>query len=100
MGVDRDMEQLAPPLVNIWREVGRHRKLDEYVSRISPLLVCRLPLDELLIRSIDLVRGPLHTGASWMAGPAVAPSPSGTDCPEPDLDPILAWCRDGRSLRR
>src|SRR5262245_2455990 len=99
MGSDRDMEQLALLLVNIWREVGRHRKLDECVSRISPHLVRRLPLDELFIRSIDLDRGRLHTVAVWMAGPDVEPSPSRTGCPEPDLGRILAWCRDGRSLR-
>ena len=34
-----------------------------------------------------------------MAGPDVEPSPSRTGCPEPDLGRILAWCRDGRSLR-
>ena len=86
-------------LLNVWREVCRHIAIEESVSRAAPLLVQRLPLDELLIRSIDVARSCLETVAVGMAGPVRLPTSAKSECAAGDLERILGWCSEGNLLR-
>src|SRR5262245_6438547 len=52
--------ELRGVLLDVWREAGRHLSIDEYVERVTPLLVERLPFDVLSVRAIDLARTTLE----------------------------------------
>ncbi len=86
-------------LLNIWREVCHHIAIKESMARVAPLLVEHLPLEELLIRSIDPPRSCLETVAVGLAGPGSAPAVAKTECGGRDLERILRWCREGSLLR-
>jgi transcriptional regulator with GAF, ATPase, and Fis domain len=90
---------LAPFLTAVWREVGRHHRLEESVARLAPLLARRLPADEILVRQVEPAREALDTVALGMDGPGPAPERARTPCGRDDLERILAWCREGAVLR-
>ena len=87
-------------LLDVWREAGRHLPIDEFVERLTPLLVERLPFDVLSVRAIDFVRSALEivavgvhrVGVPASAHPRAELSPS-------DLQRLLAWCRSGAVVR-
>ena len=74
------MDSPIQVLLNVWREVCRHIAIDESAARVAPLLVQQLPLEELLIRSIDVARGCLETVAVGMADSGPAPASAKTQC--------------------
>ncbi len=74
------MDSPIQVLLGVWREVCRHIAIEESVARVAPLLVQRLPLEELLIRSIDVARSALETVAVGMAGLGPAPASAKTEC--------------------
>ena len=85
-------------LLNVWREVCRHIAIDESVARVMPLLVSQLPIDELLVRHIDVARSFLETVAERrLRGPTQ--STGKTECSPHDLDRIIDFCHQGKLLR-
>jgi transcriptional regulator with GAF, ATPase, and Fis domain len=92
------MESWTQTVLNVWREVCRHILIDESVARVTPFLVQHLPLEELLVRSVDPGRGCVDTIALGMARAAQLPKTVKTQCSSSDLDSIIGWCRAGAPL--
>ena len=63
------MEDSAQLLLDVWREVCRHIAIDEAVGRLTPVLMRRFPLDELLVRHIDVPRRCIDTLAEGLLRP-------------------------------
>ena len=93
------MDSSPQMLLNVWREVSRHIRIDESVTRVMPLLSPGLPLDALLVRHVDLARTSLETVAAVLVRPDQASGGAKTQCTPEDLDRILAWCREGHLVR-
>jgi transcriptional regulator with GAF, ATPase, and Fis domain len=89
----------VPLLLEIWREVCRHIAIEESVARVAPLLVRELPIDEVLVRQIDVARRLLDTVAVGLVHPRPNPLGAKTDCTDEDLSRIVAWCHAGKLLR-
>ncbi len=86
-------------LLNVWREVCRHIAIDESVARVTPLLVSQLPIDELLVRHIDVARSFLETVAEGKLRAGPVESAGKTECSPHDLDRIIDFCHQGKLLR-
>ena len=86
-------------LLDVSREVCRHILIDESVARVIPFLVREVPLQELVIRSIDSKRGSLDTVAVGMLQATPAPASARSQCGPQEMEGILAWCRRGEVER-
>jgi transcriptional regulator with GAF, ATPase, and Fis domain len=84
------MERFAPLLLDIWREVGRHIEIGEAVARCTPLLARRVPVDQVLVRRLDLAHGGVET---------LGPSPTRESLAPAVLQELAAFCRRQRPLR-
>ncbi|MFI5315222.1 MAG: sigma-54 interaction domain-containing protein [Myxococcota bacterium] len=93
------MERFAPLLLDLWREIGRHIEIGEAVQRCAPLLARRLPVDELLVRRLDLAHASLETVASARTGERAEASRSRDSLAPAQLQEVAAFCRRGRPLR-
>jgi transcriptional regulator with GAF, ATPase, and Fis domain len=92
------MHPFNPLLLEVWREVCRHLEIGESVARLAPLLAGSLPVDVLLVRHVDPVRGHIETLATGSCGPEAIALPARSDCPASGMDRMVTWCREGRVL--
>ncbi len=86
------MESSTQVLLNVWREVCRHIAIDEAVGRLTPVLMRRFPLDELLVRHIDVSRRCLDTVAVGLLRPSTAHLGAKTECGPQDFGRLVDWC--------
>ncbi|WP_165226113.1 sigma-54 interaction domain-containing protein [Aquisphaera insulae] len=86
-------------LLEVWREVCRHIAIEESVTRVTPLLVGSLPVDELIVRQVDPARGVVETVAMGLVRPGRTSPGMKSDCAGDDLVRLVAWCRSG-TIRR
>lgn len=93
------MEQFNRLLLDVWREACRHIEIAEAIDLIVPLLVRQLPLDRLLVRTIDLERASLSTMAATSKDPSRSPPHVRTECSIDTVDQLMQWCRRGKILR-
>ena len=93
------MEGSAQLLLDVWREVCRHIAIDEAVGRLTPILMRRFPLNELLVRYIDVTRSCLDTVGVGMLHPSTARLGAKTECDPQEFVRIVDWCRQGESVR-
>jgi len=85
------MERFLPLLLEVWKEACRHILVDESITRITPVLARRLPLDHLLIRRFDAARSCLETvarGERAGEGPAL---PGRSQCSAEEMQRLLVW---------
>ena len=69
--------------------------------RVTPFLVQRLPLREVLIRSVDMAKGRLDSVAEGIVGSTGALAGGKTECALlGDLERIVTWCREGQLVLR
>jgi hydrogenase-4 transcriptional activator len=61
------MERYNELLLDVWREACRHIEIAEATDLITPLLLRQLPLDQLLLRIVELDRGTVDTVAATTA---------------------------------
>jgi hydrogenase-4 transcriptional activator len=94
-----EMDDSAQLLLDVWREVCRHIAIDEAVGRLTPILTRRFPLDELLVRYVDVPRRCLDTVAMGLLRPSTAQLSAKTECNPQDFGRIVDWCRRGESIR-
>ncbi len=93
------MQRFVPVLLEVWREVGRHLQIGESMTRMAPLLVRRLPADQILVRRLDLGRSCLETVANGPTRDNSAAAPLRSDCTPEELDRVLLWCKEEQLLR-
>src|SRR5690242_14718680 len=96
-GMAADLERDL--ILDVWREVCRHIAIDESVARLTPLLVRQLPVQEVLVRQIDPVKGCLDTVALGCVAPAPKSLESKAACAPRDMARIVEFCRSGQPVR-
>ena len=90
------MEKFRRIMLDVWREACRHIRITESTLAIGELLMRRMPLEQILVRRIDVTRCSLETVAVARAdGHALEESRS--EVPHAQLQQILAWC-NGREI--
>ena len=79
-------------LLELWREVGRHLELGESVDRLLELFRYVLPVDLLILRRLDAIRGSIETiaAASATKGQSL-PQTVRCACTGSNLQRILSW---------
>jgi transcriptional regulator with GAF, ATPase, and Fis domain len=86
-------------MLDVWREVCRHIAIDESVARLTPLLVRQLPVEEVVVRQVDVVKGCLDTVAIGFVarGPKILESKSA--CSPQEMARLVDFCHSGRPAR-
>ncbi len=98
-------------LLGVWREVGRHMRIEELVEHLLPILHEALGVERIIVRRLDRVRHRTVTAAhaAWGAGAGPAAQASaeatgeardGVSLPTRDAQwtALLDWCRKGAFL--
>jgi len=94
------MEEFREILLDVWREACRHIRITESTAGIARLLARQMPLDEILVRRIDIARSCLETVATACAQPGPPLEEGRTQIPPAELQRLLAWCRTSEVFRR
>jgi transcriptional regulator with GAF, ATPase, and Fis domain len=90
------MEKFRRIMLDVWREACRHIRITESTVAIGELLMRRMPLEQILVRRIDVARCALETVAVARAD-GRAMDESRSEVPHAQLQQILAWC-SGREI--
>jgi transcriptional regulator with GAF, ATPase, and Fis domain len=93
------MEKFRRIMLDVWREACRHIHITESTVAIAELLMRRMPLEQILVRRIDVTRCALETVAVARADADHASDESRSEVPHAQLQEILAWC-SGREIYR
>ncbi len=80
-------------LLDVWREACRHIEIADATDRITPLIVRQLPLDQLVLRIIDLERGAVDTVAATSRDNSRPTLRLRTECTRDAIDQLFQWCR-------
>ncbi len=86
------MERFQAMLVDVWREACRHIRIDESAAAIGEILASRTPLDQLLVRRIDVGRCCLETVAVASRQPGPCLEQGRAEWSQEELNRVLAWC--------
>jgi transcriptional regulator with GAF, ATPase, and Fis domain len=86
------MEKFRRIMLDVWREACRHIRITESTVAIAELLMRRMPLEQILVRRIDVTRCALETVAVARADSTRATDDSRSEVPHAQLQQILAWC--------
>jgi hydrogenase-4 transcriptional activator len=84
--------------LQFWRELCRFPEIGRALAQVAPLLRAELPLRAVLVRRFDVARRQLETIAEDALDPRDLPAHSHSDYAEPQLESVLAWCRQGTLL--
>ena len=93
------MEPYNQLLLDVWREACRHIEIAEATDLITPLLLRQLPLDQLLLRIVELDRGTVETVAATAADKHRPANRLRTEVNVQAIDRLLHWCRHGEIVR-
>src|SRR4051812_43993978 len=93
------MERYNELLLAVWREACRHIEIAEATDLITPLLLRQLPLDQLLLRIVELDRGTVDTVAATSADRHRPATRLRTEVNAQSIDRLLQWCRRGEIIR-
>jgi transcriptional regulator with GAF, ATPase, and Fis domain len=84
--------------LQFWRELCRYPEIGRALAQVAPLLRAELPLRAVLVRRFDVARRQLETIAEDALDPRDLPAHAHNDYAEPQLESVLAWCRQGTLL--
>ena len=94
------MESPRGLLVDVWREACRHIEITELTETIATMLAEHISVAQLLVRRIDRERCCLETVAMKAALEGQPIPEARTECREPLMQAVLAWCRRGKVSQR
>jgi hydrogenase-4 transcriptional activator len=89
------VERYSRILLDVWREACRHIEIADATDRITPLIMRQLPLDQLMLRIIDLERSAVDTVAATSRDHSRPTLRLRTECTPDAIDRLLQWCRRG-----
>jgi transcriptional regulator with GAF, ATPase, and Fis domain len=89
------MTELEELVFGVWREAGRHSDITTSTANIARLLARWMPVEQVLVRSVDAERSCLETLGIGMQ--SIVPRRLGgrSDCDPAHLQRLLAWCHSG-----
>jgi hydrogenase-4 transcriptional activator len=86
-------------LLDVWREACRHIEIAEAADLIAPLMMRQLPLDQLLLRVVDLERSVVDTVAATSRDHRRAKLRVRSECSAEAIEQLFQWCRRGSVVR-
>ncbi|MGD0516089.1 MAG: sigma 54-interacting transcriptional regulator [Thermoguttaceae bacterium] len=89
---DAIMEEFQTALLSVWREACRHIEITQSTANIAAMLVQRMPLEQVLVRRLDLKRSSLETVAVGLEPAETSLPHVRTVCSAVQLDSFLTWC--------
>ncbi len=92
------MEQHSRLLLSVWREACRHIEIAEAIDLITPLVLDQLPLDQLLLRVIEVDRGAVDTVAATSREDKPPAARLRTQLKPEGIERLLGWCRRGQII--
>jgi hydrogenase-4 transcriptional activator len=93
------MEKFQAALLGVWREACRHIEITQSTANIAAMLVEWMPLEQVLVRRLDLKRSSLETVAVGMEPSGKSLPHVRTVCSADQLDRLLTWCARGEIIR-
>ncbi len=93
------MDQHNRLLLNVWREACRHIEIAEAIDLITPLILDQLPLDQLLLRVVEIERSAIDTVAATGRNGQNLLARVRTEGKGESIDRLLQWCRRGEIIR-
>jgi hydrogenase-4 transcriptional activator len=94
------MERYSRILLDVWREACRHIEIADATDRITPLILRQLPLDQLVLRVIDLERSAVDTVAASSRDHSRPMLRLRTECTPDAIDGLLQWCLRGELVHQ
>jgi transcriptional regulator with GAF, ATPase, and Fis domain len=94
------MDHFRSFMLDVWREACRHIRITESAAAIVALVAREMPLDQILVRRVDVSRSCLETVAVAWAKPGPPMDEVRTEVAPADLQKLLAWCRAKDVYRR
>jgi len=92
--------QLDELLLSVWREAGRHTDITTSTTNIAQLLARWMPIEQMLVRRIELERSCLETVGIGTEKIVLWPLGERSDCSPTQLQRLLAWCHRGEATLR
>jgi transcriptional regulator with GAF, ATPase, and Fis domain len=96
---EKPMERHSRLLLDVWREACRHIEIAEAADLIAPLLLRQLPLDQLLLRVVDLERSVVDTVAATARDHRRPTLRVRSECSADAIERLFQWCRRGSIVR-
>ena len=93
------MEEFQAALLSVWREACRHIEITQSTANIAAMLVEWMPLEQVLVRRLDLKRSSLETVAVGLEPAGTSLPHVRTVCSADQLDSLLTWCARGEIIR-
>jgi hydrogenase-4 transcriptional activator len=93
------MERYGRILLDVWREACRHIEITEAIDLITPLILRQLPLEQLVLRIVDLERSVVDTVAATSRDHRRPTLRLRTECGPDAIDRLFQWCRRGEILQ-
>jgi len=94
------VEKFQPVLLKVWQEACRHIEIGELTKNIAPMLLHDIPMDQLLIREIEISDGHILTRAKGFQDSQHIQCVRQNDCSKNSIKKILKWCSQGKALYR
>ena len=92
------MQGIEELLLHVWREACRHIRINESTAAIAELLLRRMAVGRVLVRSIDVARSSLETVAVALVATEHRLVGVRRECTADDFRRVLAWCQEGSLL--
>ena len=94
------MENSAEKLLfDVWREACRHIRITESAAAIAEMLQRRMPLDQILVRRLDVARLCLETVAVALGEPGHPLEGGRTGLSSAEIQRFLTWCNRRQVFR-
>ncbi len=90
------MDTFAPQLLAVWQEASRQVELGSALQRLVPLIRRWLPVQDLLVRHIEMGR-PVETAGCGGGLPDALPLQWRTPVTDEQSAALLQWCRVGET---
>ncbi len=93
------MKEFQAALLSVWREACRHIEITQSTTNIAAMLVEWMPLEQVLVRRLNLERSSLETVAVGLEPAGTSLPRVRTVCSADQLDSILTLCARGEIIR-
>jgi formate hydrogenlyase transcriptional activator len=93
------MDEFQAALLSVWREACRHIDITQSTANIAAMLVELMPLEQVMVRRLDLKRSSLETVAVGLKSPGTLHPHVRTICSADQLECLLNWFARGEMIR-
>jgi hydrogenase-4 transcriptional activator len=86
-------------MLDVWRAASQHLDLDAFIERIARLLQPAIPLDALLVRTVNVPLSRVQTAAAGLSAGGTLPERTARSCSPDELSALMTWARRGAVLQ-